>query len=63
MKRILSSLLVATGGKVGGNGCGRYLVSPAPHAMHGERDAWRTRLLADNAAKGTDRASDGDIRP
>jgi hypothetical protein len=26
-------------------------------------DAWRTRLLADNAAKGTDRASDGDIRP
>jgi hypothetical protein len=28
MKRILSSLLVATGGKVGGIGCGRYLVSP-----------------------------------
>ena len=24
MKRILSSLLVATGGKVGGNGRGRY---------------------------------------
>ena len=64
MKRILSSVLVATGGKVGGNGCGRSLVSPAPHAMHGERDAWRTRLFwLTMRAKGTDRASDGDIRP